>query len=210
MCGQSFWKHPWLRSKTDTIYIMANRPHPTQSQYRWYHELKQLFVQSLERYRVGEHNPARYFTEEQKTYLASIGMNPQELYDFAEDHAKNGGDPDFETVLLISAVRRDYLLSAQHGQTSDHLVSMDELPPKDAKLGGMPWLPRFIKKAEAKLRGEMPADLMFGCGGDRRFCQEHGIHPADFLRHVWAAAGDEQKILSFVQDAKPSESFAEL
>ena len=189
---------------------MANTASPTHSQYRWYHDLKQLFVQSLERYRVGEHNPARYYTHEQTDYLASIGMTPQELYDFAEDHAKYDGDPDFETVLLISAARRDYLLSAQHGQTSDHVVSMDDLPPKDTKLGGIPWLPRLIKKAEAKLRGEMPPDLMYGCAGDRRFCQEHGIHPADFLRHVWSAAGDEQKILAYVQASKPNEVFEEI
>ena len=189
---------------------MATSPHPIHSQYRWYHELKQLFVQSLERYRVGEHNPDRYCTEEQETYLASIGMSPQELYDFAEDHAKYDGDPDFETVLLISAVRRDYLLTAQHGQASDHVSAARDLPPKDAKLGGIPWLPRLIKKAESKLRGEMPPDVMYGCAGDRRFCQEHGIHPADFLRHVWAAGGDDQKILSYIQDAKPSDSFTEI
>ena len=189
---------------------MATTPHPAHSQYRWYHELKQLFVQSLERYRVGEHNLDRHFTEAQQEYLASIGMTPQELYDFAEDHAKHDGDPDFETVLLISAVRRDYLLTAQHGQPSDHQIAMDELPPKDAKLEGIPWLSRLIKKAEAKLRGEMPPDLMYGCAGDRRFCQEHGLHPADFLRHVWAAGGDEQKVLTYVQDAKPTEGFTEI
>ena len=187
---------------------MANSS-PIHSQYRWYHELKQLFVQSLERYRVGERNPDRYFTEEQQTYLASIGMTPQELYDFAEDHAKSDGDPDFETVLLLSAVRRDYLLTAQHGQLSEHQVSTDELPPKDTKLGGIPWLPRLLKKAEAKLRGEMPPDLMYGCAGDRRFAQEHGIHLADFLRHVWAANGDEQKILGYVQGSRPMEGFTE-
>ena len=189
---------------------MANPSHPAHSQYRWYHELKQLFVQSLERHRVGERNPERYFTGEQETYLASIGMTAQELYDFAEDHAGYDGDPDFETVLLVSAVRRDYLMTAQHGQPSDHQISMDELPTKDTKLGGIPWLPRLIKKAEAKLRGEMPSDLMYGCAGDRRFCQEHGINLADFLRHVWAAGGDEQKLLQYVQDAKPSETFVEI
>ena len=167
-------------------------------------------MQSLERYRVGERNtPARYFTEEQETYLASIGMTPQELYDFAEDHAKYDGDPDFESVLLLSAVRRDYLTTAQHGQLSDHQVSVDELPPKNTQLGGIPWLPRLIKKAEAKLRGEMSPDLMYGCAGDRRFAQERGLHLADFLRHVWAANGDEQKILDYVQGSKPTESFTE-
>ena len=172
------------------------------SSYRWYHELKQLFVLALERYRVGERDPARFFTPEQVDYLASIGMKPQELYDFAEDHAKNDGDPDWETVLLISAARRDYLLAVQHGTPSTNTVSSQELPAKDAQLGGIPWLPRLIKKAEAKLRGEMPADLMFGCRGDANFFREHHLHPADFLRHIWAADGDEQKVLAYVKDAK--------
>ena len=189
---------------------MVNSSQSTHSQYRWYHELKQLFVQSLERYRVGERNPARYYTAEQEAYLASIGMTPQELYDFAEDHTKYDGDPDFETVLLISTVRRDYLLTAQHGQLSDYKISTDELPTKDTKLGGIPWLPRLIKKAEAKLRGEMPPDIMYGCAGDRRFAQEHGIHLADFLRHVWAAAGDDQKVLKYIQDVKPTGHFTEI
>ena len=172
------------------------------SSYRWYHELKQLFVLALERYRTGERDPARFFTAAQTAYLASIGMKVPELYDFVEDHAKYDGDPDWETVLLISAARRDYLLTVQQGTSSSHTASTDDLPPKDAKLDGIPWLPRLIKKAEAKLRGEMSADLMFGCRGDASFFREHHLHPADFLRHVWAAHGDEQKVLAYVKDAK--------
>ncbi len=180
---------------------MPTMPPPVQSQYRWYHELKQLFVLALERYRVGERDPARFFTAEQQGYLAAIGMSAQELYDFAEDHAKGDGDPDWETVLLVAAARRDYFFTVQHGTLSTHKVATEDLPPKDAALEGIPWLPRLIKKAEAKLRGEMSADLMFGCGGDRRFFREHHLHPADFLRHVWAANGDEQKVLEYVKNA---------
>lgn len=190
---------------------MSTAPHPAHSQYRWYHELKQLFVQSLERYRVGEHHPDRHFTDEQKAYLASVGLTPQELFDFAEDHARYDGDPDWETVLLIAAARRDYFLAEMNGQpSSNQPVAMDSLPPKDEKLDGIPWLPRLIKKAEAKLRGEMPADLMYGCGGDRRFFQAHGIHPADFLRRVWAAKDNTQKVLEFVKASKPTGTFTEI
>jgi hypothetical protein len=165
---------------------------------RWYHELKQLFVLSAERYRAGERDAGRYFTAEQEAYLLSLGQTAQEIYDFAEDHAR-GGEPDWETVLLISAVRRDYLHTVQKGVTSTRRISMDDLPAKDAELEGIPWLPRVIQKAEAKLRGEMPADLMYGCGGDRNFFHRHGLDAADFLRHVWAAQGDEQKILAYVR-----------
>ncbi len=177
---------------------MSMIPTPKVSQYRWHHELKQIFVQSIERYREGERALDRYFTKEQVAYLASIGQTPQEIYDFAEDHVKRG-EPDWETVLLISAARRDYLLTVQRGVNPRRWSQCRDLPPKDAELGGIPWLPRIIKKAEAKLRGEMPGELMYLCGGDRSFLEQHGLNPADFLRHVWAASGDEQKVLAYVR-----------
>ncbi len=181
---------------------MDTTSHPARSAYRWYLELKQLFVLALERYRVGERDPIRFFSGGQADYLASIGMTPQELYDFAEDHAKYDDGPDWETVLLVAAARRDYFLTVQHGKASTQTVSTDALPAKDAQLEGIPWLPRLIKKADAKLRGEMSADLMFGCGGDRNFFREHHLHPADFLRHVWASHGDEQKVLAYVKSTR--------
>ena len=174
----------------------------TPQQYRWHHELKPLFILAVERYRAGERDPNRFLTDAHEVYLASIGMSAQELYDFAEDHAKHDGDPDWETVLLISAARRDYFLTAQFGIPSTDTVSTDGLPAKGAQLDGIPWLPRLIKKAEAKLRGEMSADFMFDCAGDRGFFREHHLHPADFLRHVWAAHGDEQKVVAYVREAK--------
>ena len=178
---------------------MTSDPPQIHSQYRWHHELKALFVLSLERCRAGESDLARFFAPPQEAFLASIGQTPRELYDFADDHTRGNGDPDWETYLLISAVRRDYFLAVQHGEPSGKTIAMEGLPAKDAKLEGIPWLPRVIKKAEAKLRGEMPDDLMFDCGGDRNFFREHGVHPADFLRHVWAANGDDAKILQYLK-----------
>lgn len=171
---------------------------PATGQYRWHHELKQLFVLALDRYRAGERDPQRYFNAEQVGYLASIGQTPQELFDFAEDHEKHH-EPDWETVLLISAVRRDYLLTVQKGVASEKITSMDDLPAKDAELGGIKWLARAIAKAESKLRGKMPPELMYDCGGDRNFFREHGLNPADFLRIVWSANGDADKVLEYVR-----------
>ena len=178
---------------------MTTTTHPASSQYRWHHELKQLFVLGIERHRTGQLHPTQHFTEEENAYLASIGHTSQEFFDFVDDHVRYDGDPDWETVLLIAAARRDYFLSVQHGKPSTSVVSMTDLPPKDEKLGGIPWLARAIKKAEAKLRGEMPPDLMFGCAGDRNFFREHGLNPADFLRNVWAANGDADKVLAYVR-----------
>ena len=175
---------------------------PTASQYRWHHELKQIFVLSLERYRSGELRPEQHFSEGERAFLATVGLTAHELFDFVDDHARYDGDPDWETVLLVNAVRRDYFLTVQKGQWSTHLFSMDELPAKDTKLDGTPWLARMIKKAGAKLRGEMPPDLMYGCAGDRGFLREHGLHAADFLRVVWAADGDEGQVLAYVREGE--------
>jgi hypothetical protein len=76
---------------------------------------------------------------------------------------------------------------------------MDDLPSKDATVEGIGWLPRLIPKAEAKLRGEMPTDLMFGCGGDRKFFRAHQIDPADFLRKIWSANGDPTEIIEWIK-----------
>ncbi len=178
---------------------MSMTKNPAASQYRWYHELKQIFVRGIERHRSGELNPERHFSEAERAFLASIGLTAHEFFDFVDDHVRYDGDPDWETTLLVNAVRRDYFLTVQRGQWSTSLVSAADLPAKDAKIDGIPWLARIIKKAEAKLRGEMPPELMYGCGGDRNFLREHGLNAADFLRNVWSANGDEGKVLAYVR-----------
>ena len=76
---------------------------------------------------------------------------------------------------------------------------MDGLPAKDAEVEGIAWLPRLIPKAEAKLRGEMPPDLMYGCGGDRKFFKTHQVDEADFLQKVWSAHGNQAEIVAWVK-----------
>ncbi|MEI6561280.1 MAG: DUF5069 domain-containing protein [Verrucomicrobiota bacterium] len=163
--------------------------------YDWASRVKVLYLHALERYQAGHRDPQTLFDAEGQQELADIGAKPMELFDYAEDAAAL----DWETALLILAARRDYFLVIQKGVPSAHRISMAELPAKDAELEGIPWLPRLIEKAKARLRGEMPDELMYGCGGDRRFFSQHDIHPADFLREVWATGGDEQKILAYVR-----------
>ena len=88
------------------------------------------------------------------------------------------------------------------GSGSEKRVKVENLPPKDAKLKGIVWLPRVIAKAQARLRGELPDEIMYGCGGDRKFFRTHDVHPADFMRAVWAAKGNEEKILAYVKGKK--------
>ena len=66
-------------------------------------------------------------------------------------------------------------------------------------MDGIAWLPRLIVKARAKLRGEMPPELMYGCGGDRPFLRGVNIHLADFLRVVWAAGEDDRRVVEHVK-----------
>lgn len=168
------------------------------SAYRWHTPLHDLFRSAVKKYEGGQRDAGTYFGPDEAAYLASIGQTSQEIYDFAEDHAR-GGEPDWETVLLISSARRDFLIDAQGGVMSTHVVPTADFAAKEATLEGIAWLPRLIQKARAKLRGELPPELMYDCGGDRRFFKEYDLHPADFLRVAWAADGDAQKILRYVR-----------
>ena len=166
--------------------------------YNWTVTFSEIYDRAVTAYRAGRQSPQTIFPAADVKLLAGLGCSAQELFDFVEDFVR-GGEPDFGTTLLITSVRRDYFLNEQGGKPSGKLVDMDTLPPKQAVAGGLPWLPRIIVKARAKLRGEMPPDLMFSCGGDREFLENVDIHAADFLRFVWAAGGDDQKIIDWVQ-----------
>jgi len=163
--------------------------------YDWTRRVKPLYLHALERYRAGHRDPQTFFDAQQQQELAAIGASPMELFDFAED----ADALDWETALLILSARRDYFLVIQKGVPSPHRLVMAELPAKDAELEGIAWLPRVIQKALGRLRGELPNELMYCCGGDRRFFSKYDVHPADFLREVWASGGDEQKVLAYVR-----------
>jgi hypothetical protein len=169
--------------------------------YDWPTTFRQIYDRAVDIYRRGNRQAATLFNADEQQFLASIGCKPQELYDFVEDFVR-GGEPGFETVLLITAARRDYFLVVQNGKPGSHVIDMDTLPPKDEKLAGVAWLPRIIEKARAKLRGEMPDELMYGCGGDRPFLKSVNVEPADFLRFVWSAREDDQKIVDYVLQSR--------
>lgn len=170
------------------------------SNYSWSTTFTELYNRCATAYKAGNTDFASWFSKADKDFLASIGYREREFFDFVEDHF-SGYDAGMsaETALLVASVRRDYLAVVQHGKTSDKVVSPSSLPAKTASLEGITWLPRIIAKARAKLRGEMDPDTMFSCGGDRAFLSTHDIHPADFLREVWAAGDDEAKIVAYVK-----------
>ena len=166
----------------------------------WGETFGAVYRNAERKFAAGEHLPQRLFTSEETGFLRQIGCTPQELFDFIED-ASHGGDPAFETVLLVTSVRRDYFLFVQNGQPGTQQIDMDQLPAKTAELDGIPWLPRIIEKAKAKLRGEMPADLMYLCGGDRPFLRKMNVDPADFLHIVWKHWEDTAAIVKFVKQS---------
>ena len=168
----------------------------------WDEQFLALFRRCGEIYRAGDSDYAGYYSDEDLRFLESIGYKPRELFDFVEDLVDES-TPSESTALLVAAVRRDYLAVVQKGKRSDHEITREDLPTFGDELEEITYLPRIIVKARAKLRGELDPDLMFGCGGDRKFLGENGgIHPADFLRQVWAARDDDARIAAYVRSCR--------
>ncbi|MDX1951219.1 MAG: DUF5069 domain-containing protein [Verrucomicrobiota bacterium] len=166
--------------------------------YEWPLEFRKVYDAGLKRYHQGVKQPDGMFQATELKFLGEIGCSAQELYDFIDDNVRYG-EPAFETALLVAAARREYFIYVMNGKPSGKTVSMDDLPGKKTAVDGIAWLPRLIVKARLKLRGEMPADLMFGCGGDRPFLQSLGIELSEFLRFVWAAGDDDRKVIDWVK-----------
>ncbi len=165
--------------------------------YDFHKEFRALYDKAAKQYAAGKREAAALFSKHELAFLLSIGSRAQDLYDYAED-ASNYGEPDFETALLVQAVRRSYFQLVQKGEPSKVLVDEATLPAKTEAVRGIEWLPRLIPKARAKLRGELPATLMYGCGGDRRFFKQHDIHPSEFLQVVWQAGDNDKAIVDWV------------
>jgi Domain of unknown function (DUF5069) len=165
----------------------------------WNDHFLTLFDRCCALHRNGNVDFATYYSAADLAFLGSIGCQPREFFDFVEDLCGEG-EPSASTALLIAAVRRDYFMVVQKGVPSEKVIGRDELPTFGDQLEGMHYLPRILTKARAKLRGELDPDLMFGCGGDRKFLRDHGdISPADFLRHVWASGDHDELVAAWVR-----------
>ena len=156
-----------------------------------------IYDKAVDLYAKGRRDPANFFTADETAFLNANGISAQNLFDYAEDH-NNYGEPGFEHALAIETVRRDYFLNVQGGRGLVTLIDEAKLPGKTDAIKGIEWLPRIIPKAKAKLRGELPASLMYCCGGDRRFFKEHDILPAEFLALVWRHLQDDNAIVAWV------------
>lgn len=175
------------------------RPNMSRESLDWIQTFRTLFEQKAASYKKGMRNADAMFSSEEKDFLRSIGATPQEIYDFVEDWCEDG-EPAPDMVVAITRIRRDYFLNDQQGQYSKYVKITDLFPPREAKLAGLEWFPRIIEKAKAKLQGELPPDLMYSCGGDRRFLKKVKVNPDEFLQVVREAGDDVDHIVQFVMD----------
>lgn len=174
----------------------------TASHYHFTRDFRAVHQHAVDLYARGQREADTFFDKAQRTFLAANGLTAQHLYDYAEDLVASG-EPDGDQALAIELVRRDYFLAVQKGIPSAVVLDETSLPAKSASVAGIEWLPRLIPKARAKLRGELPASLMYCCGGDRRFFRQHDILPAEFLSLLWRHEHDDQAVVDWVAARGP-------
>jgi hypothetical protein len=160
-------------------------------------KLAELWHRAVNLYESGHQDAEAFPIEEDLPFLRSMGMNKIDVFDFAEDWVCEG-EPDLASFLLIHEHRRDYFWEVQNRVESSERLDSTKLPAKDSEIEGIRWLPRIIPKARAKLRGELPPETMFCCGGDRHFFHHNKFHPSVFLVIVRRAGEDDQKIIDWV------------
>ena len=156
-----------------------------------------LYDKAMKLYAAGKTDQSAYFTADEQVFLADNGITVQVMFDYSED--QNGyGEPGYDRALAIEMVRRDYFINVQLGKDSTKVLDVAAMPAKTDTVKGIEWLPRIIPKTKAKLRGELPASLMYPCGGDRNFFRTHDIHPAEFLSVVWRNLDNDTAIIDWV------------
>lgn len=157
-----------------------------------------IYDSAVAQYAKGSRDTATLLSAEEKAFLANNGITAQNLFDYAEDHNNYAGEPGFENALGIELIRRDYFLNVQNGKPSSTVIDVNKLPAKTDSVRGIEWLPRIIPKVKAKLLGELPSSLMYGCGGDRKFLKAHDIMPAEFLALIWRNLDNDAATIDWV------------
>jgi hypothetical protein len=165
--------------------------------YDFADKFRALYDKAVGLHAAGLTDKTVYFTAAEQEFLAANGISVQTMFDYAEDH-NNYGEPGYECALEIETVRRDYFLNVQHGKPSAIVLDVAKMPAKTDAVKGIEWLPRLLLKAKAKLRGELPASLMFSCGGDRNFFKTYDILPAEFLSLIWRNGDNDAATVDWV------------
>jgi hypothetical protein len=165
--------------------------------FNYQRELVQIWEKGVKLYEEGHTSPDTFPITDELPFLQSIGLNKMDIFDYVEDWICEG-TPDLATFLLIHDARRDFFLEDQNSVHSTVKLNSETLPGKNDEIEGIVWLPRVIVKAKAKLKGELPPETMFCCGGDRAFFKRNDIHPVEFLRIVQKAKDDDLVIINWV------------
>ncbi|GAB5561480.1 MAG: hypothetical protein SynsKO_31270 [Synoicihabitans sp.] len=164
---------------------------------------RKLYKKGYQLFQEGKRGADSLFDAEETAWLAANGITPQYMYDYVEDDVDEG-QPGFGNALTIETVRRDYFLNVQNGVASQHVADAGSWPSKAEEIAGIRWLPRILPKARAKLRGELPASMMYCCGGDRAFFHRHNIMPAEFLALIWRHGDNDQAVVDWVKARSPA------
>lgn len=165
----------------------------------WKAQLHAVFERGVKAYdEMGARLPVECFGEEDSAFLASIGCPTQVLYDYVEDWCW-AKEPAFEEVVGVVSLRREAFLAAGCLPVAGGAVPASQFPPGTAALEGISWLPRILAKARAILRGDLPPQLMYGCGGDRPFLRTYGVGLAEFLEVVKRAGIDDSAVAAFLK-----------
>ncbi len=166
----------------------------------WGVQLQAVYDRGVKAYdEMGARMPTECFGPPDLEFLASIGCSAQVLYDFVEDWnwAK---EPPFEEVRGVIGLRRDEYLAAGEGAAVRPPLPPSTFPPGTAALEGISWLPRILAKARALLRGELPPQLMYGCGGDRPFLSTYGVGLTEFLALVKRCGANDSAVAAYLRE----------
>ena len=164
----------------------------------WQAGFRQVWDRGVAAWQAGRRSADKMFSPADVAFLAGIGHNAQEIFDFVDD-GQRYDDVDFEMVRQVTAIRREYFLKVMGGKFTGKVIPMSQLPAKSAQVDGIAWLPRLIVKARIKLRGEMDPDLMYGCAGDRPFLRGMNMTLPQFLQLTWDAGTDDRRIIDAVK-----------
>ncbi len=169
--------------------------------FNFHNQLSSIWEKAVSLYKEGNTDPSSFPIEDVVPMLASFGINKIEVFDYAEDWCLHG-EPDLLTFLLVHYERWSFFREEQNRKPSNIMLEPTSLPSRSEEIAGIQWLPRIIPKAYAKLRGELPPEVMYGCGGDRQFFKQNNIHPAEFLRIIRKFPKDEKSIINWVHNKK--------
>lgn len=170
----------------------------TATQPAWEARFRELWDRSIARYEAGRQSPSALLAPDDIAFLRSLNCSPQEFFDYIEDSC-GYGEPDVETALAVERIRFNHWANTLGSRPPGPAPRASSLPAKTDEVDGIAWLPRLIVKARLKLKGELPTELMYGCGGDRPFLRRASLNLPRFLELVRDNPDSDRPIIDAVK-----------